>query len=70
MKSFACERAQASHDTRAQKCGPLTVALGRLPGQPKEISAWISNTKQESYFSMAVHGQTFFRLNYPLKLNT
>ncbi|XP_050360656.1 uncharacterized protein LOC126780321 isoform X1 [Nymphalis io] len=37
---------------------------------PKEISAWISNTKEASYFSMAVHGQTFFRLNYPLKLNT
>nr|XP_021190849.2 uncharacterized protein LOC110376622 [Helicoverpa armigera] len=37
---------------------------------PKEISAWISNTEEASYFSMAVHGQTFFRLNYPLKLNT
>ncbi|XP_045509780.1 uncharacterized protein LOC123705161 [Colias croceus] len=37
---------------------------------PKEISAWISNTKEASYFSMAVHGQTFFRLNYPIKLNT
>ncbi|CAB3259000.1 unnamed protein product [Arctia plantaginis] len=37
---------------------------------PKEISAWISNTQEASYFSMAVHGQTFFRLNYPLKLNT
>ncbi|XP_053624759.1 uncharacterized protein LOC128683301 [Plodia interpunctella] len=37
---------------------------------PKEILAWISNTNEASYFSMAVHGQTFFRLNYPLKLNT
>lgn len=36
----------------------------------KEISSWISNTDEASYFSMAVHGQTFFRLNYPLKLNT
>ncbi|XP_022832336.1 uncharacterized protein LOC111360591 [Spodoptera litura] len=36
---------------------------------PREISAWISNTEEASYFSMAVHGQTFFRLNYPLKLN-
>ncbi|XP_028043149.1 uncharacterized protein LOC114252735 [Bombyx mandarina] len=36
---------------------------------PKEISFWVSNTKEASYFSMAVHGQTFFRLNYPLKLN-
>ncbi|CAH2036064.1 unnamed protein product, partial [Iphiclides podalirius] len=38
--------------------------------EPKEISAWISNTQEASYYSMAVHGQTFFRLNYPLKLNT
>ncbi|XP_026760684.2 uncharacterized protein LOC113519705 [Galleria mellonella] len=37
---------------------------------PKEIAAWISNTNEASYFSLAVHGQTFFRLNYPLKLNT
>ncbi|XP_014364795.2 uncharacterized protein LOC106715926 [Papilio machaon] len=37
---------------------------------PKEISSWISNTQEASYYSMAVHGQTFFRLNYPLKLNT
>ncbi|KAL0852371.1 hypothetical protein ABMA28_000569 [Loxostege sticticalis] len=36
---------------------------------PKEILAWISNVNEASYFSMAVHGQTFFRLNYPLKLN-
>lgn len=36
---------------------------------PKEILAWISNTNEASYFSLAVHGQTFFRLNYPLKLN-
>ncbi|CAH0684708.1 unnamed protein product [Chilo suppressalis] len=36
---------------------------------PREILAWISNTNEASYFSMAVHGQTFFRLNYPLKLN-
>lgn len=41
-----------------------------IPDSPKEISAWISNNEQASYFSMAVHGQTFFRLNYPLKLNT
>ncbi|XP_023933871.1 uncharacterized protein LOC112042900 isoform X2 [Bicyclus anynana] len=37
---------------------------------PKEISAMVSNTKEASYFSTAVHGQTYFRLNYPLKLNT
>ncbi|XP_072931299.1 uncharacterized protein [Epargyreus clarus] len=37
---------------------------------PKEISLWISNKGDASYFSMAVHGQNFFRLNYPLKLNT
>ncbi|XP_041986744.1 uncharacterized protein LOC121738623 isoform X2 [Aricia agestis] len=37
---------------------------------PREISAWVSNNGEASYFSMAIHGQTFFRLNYPLKLNT
>ncbi|VVC93811.1 unnamed protein product [Leptidea sinapis] len=37
---------------------------------PKEISLSISNTAEASYFTMAVHGQNFFRLNYPLKLNT
>ncbi|KAJ0183663.1 hypothetical protein K1T71_000086 [Dendrolimus kikuchii] len=36
---------------------------------PKEISVWISNNDDYSFFSMAIHGQTFFRLNYPLKLN-
>ncbi|KAM3969009.1 uncharacterized protein ACR2FA_003119 [Aphomia sociella] len=41
-----------------------------VENSPKEIAAWISNTNEASYFSMAVHGQTFFRLNYPLKLNT
>ncbi|XP_059059870.1 uncharacterized protein LOC131853078 [Achroia grisella] len=41
-----------------------------VPNSPKEIAAWISNTNEASYFSLAVHGQTFFRLNYPLKLNT
>ncbi|XP_034839178.1 uncharacterized protein b6 [Maniola hyperantus] len=37
---------------------------------PKEISAMVSNTEEASYFSTAVNGQTYFRLNYPLKLNT
>lgn len=37
--------------------------------QPKAILAWISNTERSSYFSLAVQGHTFYRLNYPLRLN-
>lgn len=35
---------------------------------PREIFAWVSNTDESSFFSMSVKGQTFFRLNYPLKI--
>ncbi|KAF7278111.1 hypothetical protein GWI33_008874 [Rhynchophorus ferrugineus] len=40
-----------------------------VDGQPKAMYAWISNTARSSYFSMAVDGQTMYRLNYPLRLN-
>ncbi|XP_030745056.1 uncharacterized protein LOC115874107 [Sitophilus oryzae] len=40
-----------------------------VDGQPKAIYAWISNTERSSYFSLALDGQTFYRLNYPLRLN-
>ncbi|KAF2905881.1 hypothetical protein ILUMI_00293, partial [Ignelater luminosus] len=38
-------------------------------GQPRAILAWVSNTERSSYFSLAVEGHTFYRLNYPLRLN-
>uniref|UniRef100_A0A336MZ13 CSON010308 protein n=1 Tax=Culicoides sonorensis TaxID=179676 RepID=A0A336MZ13_CULSO len=29
---------------------------------------WIANTNKQSFISMAVHGQSLYRLNYPLKM--
>ncbi|RZC33942.1 uncharacterized protein BDFB_004173 [Asbolus verrucosus] len=40
-----------------------------IDGQPKAIASWISNTERSSYFSLSVEGHTFYRLNYPLRLN-
>lgn len=40
-----------------------------VDGQPKAILSWVSNTERSSYFSLAVGGHTFYRLNYPLRLN-
>ncbi|KAK9869709.1 hypothetical protein WA026_003448 [Henosepilachna vigintioctopunctata] len=40
-----------------------------VDGQPRAIYSWISNTERSSYFSLAVEGHTFYRLNYPLRLN-
>ncbi|KAK5646906.1 hypothetical protein RI129_005370 [Pyrocoelia pectoralis] len=40
-----------------------------VDGQPKAILSWVSNTERSSYFSLSVGGHTFYRLNYPLRLN-
>ncbi|KAF5298309.1 hypothetical protein FQA39_LY11793 [Lamprigera yunnana] len=40
-----------------------------VDGQPKAILSWVSNTERSSYYSLAVEGHTFYRLNYPLRLN-
>lgn len=37
--------------------------------QPRAIYAWVSNTERSSYYSLSVEGHTFYRLNYPLRLN-
>ncbi|XP_077302543.1 pentraxin-related protein b6 isoform X3 [Arctopsyche grandis] len=37
--------------------------------QPRAIVSWVSNTDRASYYSMSVAGHTFYRLNYPLRLN-
>lgn len=29
---------------------------------------WIANSNKQSFISMAIHGQSLFRLNYPLKM--
>ncbi|KAJ8917475.1 hypothetical protein NQ315_005522 [Exocentrus adspersus] len=40
-----------------------------VDGQPRAIVSMVSNTERSSYFSLAVEGHTFYRLNYPLRLN-
>ncbi|CAG9859038.1 unnamed protein product [Phyllotreta striolata] len=40
-----------------------------VDGQPRAIYSWISNTERSSYFSLVVEGHTFYRLNYPFRLN-
>ncbi|XP_050302833.1 uncharacterized protein LOC126740727 [Anthonomus grandis grandis] len=40
-----------------------------VDGQPRAIYSWITNTERSSYFSMNIEGHTFYRLNYPLRLN-
>ncbi|KAG5899328.1 hypothetical protein JTB14_029279 [Gonioctena quinquepunctata] len=40
-----------------------------VDGHPRAIYSWISNTERSSYFGISVAGHTFYRLNYPLRLN-
>ncbi|XP_044727831.1 uncharacterized protein LOC123291563 [Chrysoperla carnea] len=40
-----------------------------VDGTPRAIYAWIANTNRSSYYSLSVSGHTFFRLNYPIRLN-
>ncbi|XP_066150636.1 uncharacterized protein b6 [Euwallacea fornicatus] len=40
-----------------------------VDGQPKSISSVVTNTDRSSYFSFTVDGHTFYRLNYPIRLN-
>nr|CAD7407543.1 unnamed protein product [Timema poppensis] len=40
-----------------------------VPSQARAIYSWVSNTARSSYFSLSVSGHTFYRLNYPLRLN-
>ncbi|KAJ9600094.1 hypothetical protein L9F63_009605 [Diploptera punctata] len=40
-----------------------------VPNQPRAIYLWVSNSRRSSYFSLSVESHTFFRLNYPLRLN-
>ncbi|PNF27600.1 hypothetical protein B7P43_G02273 [Cryptotermes secundus] len=40
-----------------------------VPNQPRAIYLWVSNSLRSSYFSLSVESHTFFRLNYPLRLN-
>ncbi|XP_031635791.1 uncharacterized protein LOC116348800 [Contarinia nasturtii] len=48
--------------------GDHSIFTYSVEGEPREIQFWVANSRGSSYFSLAVHGQTLFRLNYPLKL--
>ena len=36
-------------------------------GKDREIQTWIANTPEASFISLAVHGQSLYRLNYPFR---
>lgn len=38
-----------------------------MNGNDREIQSWIANTPEASFISMAVHGQSLYRLNYPFR---
>lgn len=38
-----------------------------MNGKDREIQSWIANTPEASFISMAVHGQSLYRLNYPFR---
>ena len=44
-------------------------SMPTVPNQPRAIYLWVSNTPRSSYFSLSVESHTFFRLNYPLRVN-
>ncbi|XP_040157508.1 uncharacterized protein LOC120897003 [Anopheles arabiensis] len=48
--------------------GDHTILTYSVEDEPREIQLWISNSMGMSYISLAVHGQSLFRLNYPFKM--
>ncbi|XP_035791367.1 uncharacterized protein LOC118466342 [Anopheles albimanus] len=48
--------------------GDHTILTYSVDDEPREIQLWISNNGGMSYISLAVHGQSLFRLNYPFKM--
>ncbi|XP_044750564.1 uncharacterized protein LOC123310917 isoform X2 [Coccinella septempunctata] len=63
--SFIMQRAR-TYRMNGVFCGGCSYWVD---GQPRAIYSWIANTERSSYFSMSVEGHTFYRLNYPLRLN-
>ncbi|XP_059622532.1 uncharacterized protein LOC132265775 [Phlebotomus argentipes] len=47
--------------------GDHTVFTYSVDGEDREIQMWVANAKGSSFLSLAVHGQSLYRLNYPLK---
>uniref|UniRef100_A0A182NLU9 Pentraxin (PTX) domain-containing protein n=1 Tax=Anopheles dirus TaxID=7168 RepID=A0A182NLU9_9DIPT len=48
--------------------GDHTIITYSVEDEPRELQLWISNSMGMSYISLAVHGQSLFRLNYPFKM--
>ncbi|XP_058124192.1 uncharacterized protein LOC131287915 [Anopheles ziemanni] len=48
--------------------GDHTILTYSVEKEPREIQLWISNSMGMSFISLAVHGQSLFRLNYPFKM--
>uniref|UniRef100_A0A2M3Z1E8 Putative concanavalin a-like lectin/glucanases superfamily protein n=1 Tax=Anopheles braziliensis TaxID=58242 RepID=A0A2M3Z1E8_9DIPT len=48
--------------------GDHTIITYSVDDEPREMQLWISNNGGMSYISLAVHGQSLFRLNYPFKM--
>ncbi|XP_035906628.1 uncharacterized protein LOC118509684 [Anopheles stephensi] len=48
--------------------GDHTILTYSAEDEPREIQLWISNNMGMSFISLAVHGQSLFRLNYPFKM--
>uniref|UniRef100_A0AAG5D479 Pentraxin (PTX) domain-containing protein n=1 Tax=Anopheles atroparvus TaxID=41427 RepID=A0AAG5D479_ANOAO len=48
--------------------GDHTIITYSVEKEPREIQLWISNSMGMSFISLAVHGQSLFRLNYPFKM--
>nr|XP_019544567.2 uncharacterized protein LOC109415138 [Aedes albopictus] len=48
--------------------GDHTIITYAVPEEPREIQLWIANARGMSFISLAVHGQSLFRLNYPFRM--
>ncbi|XP_053662493.1 uncharacterized protein LOC128711637 [Anopheles marshallii] len=48
--------------------GDHTILTYSVEDEQREIQLWISNNMGMSFISLAVHGQSLFRLNYPFKM--
>ncbi|GAB0099547.1 uncharacterized protein DMENIID0001_154220 [Sergentomyia squamirostris] len=47
--------------------GDHTIFTYSVDGEDREIQLWVANAKGSSFISLAVHGQSLYRLNYPLR---
>ncbi|XP_055591029.1 uncharacterized protein LOC129743098 [Uranotaenia lowii] len=48
--------------------GDHTIVTYAVDSDPREIQLWISNSRGMSYITLAIRGQSLFRLNYPFRM--